>query len=158
MVPRVADTSQSPLAQVFQPLVVTDTIPEESSQGSPTQTTLGVSYGPASRRRLSSIHSTTKRSEEPLINQAQSNAMKKFPLLPKSPSGDAPLSKSPEQLSEGGSPTSVLTEAQTPEITAQDRSIGVSEWTRRMDEMERRQGRIENLLVQIAQDIQGAKT
>ncbi|KAF9466080.1 receptor-activated Ca2+-permeable cation channel [Collybia nuda] len=157
MVPRAIDSLQSPLAQVFQPLVVTDTIPEESSQGSPTQTSLGVSYGPASRRRLSSIQSSAKKGEEPLASQAQSNAMRNFPLLPKPSLGSVPLSKSPEGLSGGGSPTSMATEGRTPEIVIHEHPTDTSEWGMRMDQIERRQGRIEDLLVQIAQDIKGVK-
>jgi hypothetical protein len=153
MAPRALDTSPSPLAQVFQPLVVTDTIPEEPLE--PTQP-IGLGYAPGRRRRLSSIQST-KRSEDSLFNQAQPHAMTKFPLVAKTSSGaSVPLSKSPNQLSGGGSPTSATVETQTPDMAVQDYSAGILDWTRRMDEMERRQGRIEELLVQIAHDIKGA--
>lgn len=112
-----------------------------------------VSYGPASRRRLSSMQSMRGQHPEPLINQAQANAMKKFPLFPKSSTSpmQTPMTKSPDQIpgTESISPKTV-SEA---EGWAEDQPSGISAWARRLDEIEKRQERMEELLIQIAKDV-----
>jgi len=137
----------SPLAQVFQPLVVDDNMPETINSAAGPAGPISISYGPASRRRVSSMQSMKQwRHPESLINQAQANAMKKFP--PKSsPVDQSALSESP---GEGDSP---LTEQKPPMDTAETANVGVPEWIKRIERMEKQQERIENLLVQIIKDI-----
>ncbi|KAG5647801.1 hypothetical protein DXG03_007723 [Asterophora parasitica] len=146
----------SPLAQVFQPLPVHDAIPEEpndKSGGSPTITTKSapasvpvpvVSYGPASRRRLSSMHSAT-RGQRQLSLPDQT---KEFPSTSRS------LSPLP-QMKRSGSPHPIDSPSSPVPASAIEDQAGESDavWVGRLEEMERRQARIEELLVQIAKDV-----
>ena len=135
-----AHTFTSPLAQVFKPLVVLDNALDAVSPGPIT-----VSYGPASRRRVSSIHSTQGlRHPDSLINQAQANASKKLPPQC-SPIEQSALWQSPDRT-HGESPS---TERKPPISSAETDDVGVSEWTRRMERMEKRQERIEDMLIQL---------
>lgn len=179
-----AQNFTSPLAQIFQPLVVDDDLLEEednaSEVSSPPQATgvnfpsppQGVSYGPASRRRLSSMHRRT----EPAVPR-------RFPVLGRVVSGatgDGVLSESPEQgggvqgspsqrevLSAGVSPrkaSSIAASASegpspspAPSVTAQQvvdtrADTGAAPgWVTRLDKMEARQRRIEGMLQQLVQ-------
>ncbi|TFK39792.1 hypothetical protein BDQ12DRAFT_722005 [Crucibulum laeve] len=152
---RTADSSQnfpSPLAQVFQPLVVDEDIPEEESEDTATAAPSGVSYGPASRRRLASIQSMHKRPGDSLLTQVQSNVMKRFPVMGKgSPPHDI-LSRSPDALPMADRLASGETKVET-----EDNITEMGQWTKRLEEIERRQGRIEILLTQIADNIKGSE-
>jgi hypothetical protein len=135
----------SPLAQVFKPLAVHDNMPETIDPATGPTGPISVSYGAASRRRVSSMQSVQWRHPESLINQAQANALKKFP----SPIERSALSESPGHIQE----ESPLIERKPPMDTAGNGDVGVAEWTRRMDQIEKRQQRIEDLLVQLTKDI-----
>lgn len=141
-------TFTSPLAQVFQPLVVHDNAPDTVSSTNGPTGPIAVSYGPASRRRLSSMQSMQLRHPESLINQAQVNVSKKFP--PKSsPIEQSALWQRPDRAHG----ESLLTERKPLIDSMETNDVGVSEWTRRMERMEKRQERIEELLVQLTKDI-----
>lgn len=137
----------SPLAQVFQPLIVDDDIPEETvlSASPPSQ---GISYGPASRRRLSSMASMHKR--ETLAPPSHGIGMRRFPTL--SPTESS--SGAPEQRSNSG-----------PRLTAEGiRRIEETEGGQndmalvgRLQSLEDRQTRMEALLTQIANDLKQLK-
>jgi hypothetical protein len=112
----------SPLAQLFQPIIVDEVIPEDTQPYAGTRD--GVSYGPVSRRRLSSA-TTLQRMMQP------------------SREGDAML-HSPDQRSE------MLWDPETAEETQEkDATLGSLEWERRVDAIDRREKRIEELLVEI---------
>ncbi|KAL1726221.1 hypothetical protein EV714DRAFT_255095 [Schizophyllum commune] len=177
----------SPLAQIFQPLVVDDDLMEEddnaSEASSPPQnmgvhfpSPPGVSYGPASRRRLSSMH-----------RPRMESGVRRFPILGRvvsEGSGNGVLSESPEQAGgmlhgrgEGEGPTvqqptavaagsplgsTPLASARgatspTPSATAQQvvdtrADTGAAPgWVTRLDKMEARQQRIEDMLQQLVQ-------
>ena len=138
----------SPLAQIFQPLVVDEDISEESS-GNPAPT--GISYGPASRRRLTSIQSMPKRTTaEP--TQDQSSPLRNFLLTDKMVDAkDVPLSASPNEQDWGKSTTAEQVKEQVSEAG------GISQWTMRLENLEQRQERIEDLLMQISRHIKGVK-
>ncbi|KAI0953934.1 hypothetical protein AcV7_007322 [Taiwanofungus camphoratus] len=139
----VAQTTTSPLAQIFQPLV----IDENHSDEHPGDHNALVSYGPASRRRLSSMHRrfNTASHADP-FSPHPPTGMKRFPnLSPVSRSGaltSQPLSESPdahssnepmetaEEIEEGGAPP--------------------ASWQKRLDNIEERQRRIEDLLLQLS--------
>jgi hypothetical protein len=89
------------------------------------------------------------RHPESLINQAQANVVKKFPLK-SSPVEQSALWESPGYV-RGESP---LTERKHLLDTVETSDVGVAEWTRQMERMEKRQERIEDLLVQLTKDIQ----
>ncbi|KAF5383692.1 hypothetical protein D9615_003626 [Tricholomella constricta] len=143
----------SPLAQVFQPLVVDETIPEEPTDKStppPAPVPVpAVSYGPATRRRLSSMQSVWSQQPGPLI---QANQMKKISLLPRRASPPALMTKSADSiLAPESSPTSPETAMEA--LSESEAEHAGEMWARRLEEMERRQERIEDLLMQIARDV-----
>ncbi|KAG5339463.1 hypothetical protein C0989_004149 [Termitomyces sp. Mn162] len=166
LMPRGLEGAQnfvSPLAQVFSPLVVVDRpIPEESDQAdedktpsssSPMPPPTAVSYGPASRRRISMVSLRGQRPASP--PHRQQVKLRKFSTFPKSSSPPRmPLLHSPEAIEEPDpeSPASpeVVTEALVERRGEHPDSIVLE---RRLDEMEKRQERIEELLKQIARDI-----
>jgi len=117
----------SPLAQLFQPLIVDDPIPEDAQLNAGTRD--GVSYGPLSRRRLSSA-TTLQR------------------MFPSSREVDNAIVQSPDQRSEA------LWEPETAEETEEKEStLGSLEWARRLDSIEKRQQRIEELLHEVVSGI-----
>ncbi|KAG6889749.1 hypothetical protein C0992_004267 [Termitomyces sp. T32_za158] len=165
LLPRGTDGTQnfvSPLAQVFNPLVVVDRpIPEESDQAdkaemSPSSSSFipgpsVVSYGPISRRRISMVSLRGQRPASP--PRRQQVKLRKFSTFPKTASPPRmPLSHSPEANEEPDSPTSpeVVTEAL---VESRAESGGGIVLEGRLDEMEKRQERIEELLIEIARDI-----
>ena len=109
----------SPLAQLFQPLIVDEVIPEDAYPRD------GVSYGPVTRRRLSSatmLQKTTSANRENEI----------------------------EIVSSPGERSGLLWEPETAEETQEkDSTLGSLEWARRLDSIEKRQKRMEELLSDI---------
>jgi len=117
----------SPLAQLFHPLIVDDAIPEDAQPNAGTRE--GVSYGPLSRRRLSSA-TTLQR------------------MFTSSREGDNAIVQSPDQRSEA------LWEPETAEETGEkEETLGSLEWARRLDSIEKRQQRIEELLHEVVSGI-----
>jgi len=136
----VAQTFTSPLAQIFQPLVVDDDVredaaPESSHLGIPD----GVSYGPASRRR----HSVMQRS--PAADSA-TNIAYRFPSM-SSHHGhqEGQMSSSP-----GVDPSQ--SELETAEEVQREESSagGMIQWVKRLQNLEEGQKRIEDLLIQLS--------
>ncbi|KAJ7155368.1 receptor-activated Ca2+-permeable cation channel [Mycena crocata] len=150
----IAHTFTSPLAQIFQPLVVDDGgIPEDAPVPNPTSIhpapgvvppPSGVSYGPAYRRRLSSMHVRDQSGHGPvygqLTQQRQASEGQRM-LFPTGGGGDDPFSSSPDQRT-GSLPTAEEVEEKKD-----------YEWIQRLEKMEARQERIEGLLERIAQDL-----
>lgn len=121
----------SPLAQIYQPLVVQDA--QESAALGPS----GVSFGPAHRRRLSSMQSTHRITHpDPLGIQEQSTSLRRFPVMSTTPLSDAPLSESPDQHL--GSKDEITGDAGN-----------AKQLIARLDTMEQRQERIEDMLIQL---------
>ena len=121
--PPDATVQPSPLAQLFHPVIVDEAIPEDARPIAGTRD--GVSYGSLSRRRLSS-GTTLQR------------------MLPSSREGDLGLARSPGQLSEG------LWELETAgETEEKESTLGNLEWARRLESIEKRQKRIEELLIEV---------
>jgi hypothetical protein len=113
----------SPLAQLYHPVIVDEVIPEESQPHSGTRD--AVSYGPVSRRRLSSA-TTLQR------------------MLQPSREGDMMIAQSPDQRSD------LLFEPETAgETEEKEATLGSLEWERRLDSIERQQKRIEELLTEV---------
>ena len=159
----------SPLAQVFQPIVVDETIPEETWDKPPHSPTGPVSYGPASRRRLYSIQSG--RGHHP-SSPVKSSPLRKYPTMP-SPSlavpESRPLTSGPDDIpvpsgSDQSRDVSSSDAAQSPppELTITQAGAVESEiwtdgqlsiWTKRLSDIEKRQERIEDLLGQIANEM-----
>ncbi|KAG6919506.1 hypothetical protein DXG01_005096 [Tephrocybe rancida] len=160
-----AQSFVSPLAQVFQPLVVDEAIPEEPMDKaesslvsrkatSPVPVPAAVSYGPASRRRMSSmpgLRSQQQPSSPPLLHQLQT---RKFPMLSKSSSPPAgTFMRSPDRITEAEPPSSPETASRAMEESQANHAMGGVAIERRLEEMEKRQERIEELLMQIAKDV-----
>jgi len=125
---RPAETTSlaSPLAQLFQPIIVDEAIPEDTNPYAGTRD--GVSYGPASRRRLSSA--TTLHKIIPTNREAENENLN--------------VSTSMQGL---GERSGLLWEPETVEETQEREStLGSLEWARRLDSIEKRQTRMEDLL------------
>jgi len=163
----------SPLAQVFQPMVVDETIPEEPSDK---PSLSPVSFGPASRRRLYSMQSGRSH-QHPIApaSPVKSSPLRKFPTMPNPnpslmiPQGQ-PSSRSLDETPgpSGGdpsrdAPSSGAAQSPPPELTITEAGGALelenwtdsqsSIWTKRLSDIEKRQERIEDLLSQIAKDI-----
>ncbi|KAF9006151.1 hypothetical protein BDQ17DRAFT_1389716 [Cyathus striatus] len=120
------DSFASPLAQVFQPLMVDEDIPEETEDSQPGPS--GISYGPASRRRLLSLQTNQRRPHE-ISNSAWGIAGARHQTATHS---------TIDTLSEAG---------------IQDAYTSV-DLKMRLDDIEKRQERIESLLTRIASSLQ----
>ncbi|KAI9464263.1 hypothetical protein F5148DRAFT_1210255 [Russula earlei] len=129
--PADAMVQASPLAQLFQPIIVDEVIPEGLHLHAGARD--GVSYGPASRRRLSS-GTTLQRMNLPNPNR----------------DGDTTWSRSPGQMSEALMEPETVGETEEKEST-----LGSLEWARRLDSIERRQKRIEELLMEVVGGMRG---
>lgn len=157
----------SPLAQLFQPLNVTDDAQIESDQqlgaaGAAAPTSNIVSYGPATRRRLSSIHPqpvrragtvATTATGDSFLPQGQTQGQqgqKRFPAV-SSPVARAgisslaaqPLSESPGDESSGPTETAGQLE--------DEGSNGMFE--HKLAAIEERQKRIEDLLIHLTANL-----
>ncbi len=120
--PLDAPAQPSPLAQLYQPVVVDEVIPEDSQPYLGTRD--AVSYGPVSRRRLSSA--TTLQRMIPLSRE------------------DDMIAQSPDQRSD------LLGEPETAEETEErEATLGSLEWEKRLETIERGQKRIEDLLTEV---------
>ncbi|KAL4078596.1 hypothetical protein V8B97DRAFT_1865175 [Scleroderma yunnanense] len=150
-----SDVAQSPLAQIFQPVVVDDDIPEEDASNGgflhPHSDGHMLSYGPASRRRITSIqpsittrHGTDSSSRVPSITQRPP-----YPIV----------DTRPETLVEGLFSTSLDRQPEPSSTLGQleenmEESGGMMELIRRIKGMEERQQRIEDLLLQLSKGFQ----
>lgn len=153
-------TAFSPLAQVFQPLVVDEdpfrtTTNSAATNASGSLFPTGISYGPASRRRLTSIQSMHRGAHEPLQTQLQLNTGKKFPLIgrgsPKDREGPFKRDVSLERMPE------TVMEVKEQEGASGTNSPGQMQWLERLTQIEQRQVRIEDLLSQIAKNVGDSK-
>ncbi|KAJ4469533.1 hypothetical protein J3R30DRAFT_3661617 [Lentinula aciculospora] len=175
-----AQSFTSPLAQIYQPLVVDDDLPlasdEDESQDQMPLVPQGsaplISYGPSTRRRLSSIQGMHRRGTSDvgflrqgnhtstpnryLHQQQQQRSPKNFPSMQEVMSGaDGVISESPpgdDSLRSGGSGgMDIPTAGQVQE--EEGSAGGASQWAHRMEKLEARQERIEMLLESIAKDL-----
>ncbi|KIK93523.1 hypothetical protein PAXRUDRAFT_34019 [Paxillus rubicundulus Ve08.2h10] len=139
------DVVQSPLAQVFQPLMVDDEVFEDvvgdgDNGGGGSQPPF-ISYGP---RRLVSTQSTPR-------HQLGSSAP--TPIVPRRP---FPVIDTRQETLNGSLSASPQRHIVTAEETEQsnEEEGGMSEWLRQMRQMEERQKRIESLLIQLTSNFQ----
>jgi hypothetical protein len=158
----VAHSFTSPLAQIFQPLVVADeeAVLDDGTEGQAVQNPSipVLSYGPATRRRLSSTHRQgakfgdypSPQLQPPL--QDQPGHLRPIFSAPRSPSSSqggsitaGPFSQSPPQDDE----------PETVEQVSDDRAHkgGETMLAKRLERMEERQKKIEDLLVSLANDL-----
>ncbi|KAF8634558.1 hypothetical protein AX17_004148 [Amanita inopinata Kibby_2008] len=132
----------SPLAQLYQPLIVdSDVIEESDEEQTVTLAHSTVSYGPATRRRLSSIHPTPRRvTPDPAVGP------RRFPSMGGGKMSPDLLSQSPEQVEsiKNGERETKAKKCST-----------VVDMARRLEEMEKRQQGMESLLRHIAQNLKG---
>ncbi|GBE86440.1 predicted protein [Sparassis crispa] len=141
----IPQSVSSPLAQIYQPQSTEENFADGQDGVSPS-----VSYG---RRRLSSLHqrSTMDLSGGP---GHHATAFKRFPTTsPGSRSGglsSQPLSESPGQRSDMRSHTSLEQPETAEQIEESQPQAGIQ---RRLDTIEERQKRIEDLLVQLSERV-----
>ncbi|KAJ3926134.1 MAG: hypothetical protein NXY57DRAFT_1029947 [Lentinula lateritia] len=173
-----AQSFTSPLAQIYQPLVVDDDLPlasDESLDQVPSVPQGGaplISYGPTTRRRLSSMQGVHRRNTSDVgllrqsnnnlgtpnrhlqhVQQQQQRSQQNFPSMQEVMSGaDGVISESPpgqSPSSRGGLDIPTAGQIQEEEGSAG----GASQWSERLAKLEERQERIENLLEGIARDL-----
>ncbi|OSX63980.1 hypothetical protein POSPLADRAFT_1138127 [Postia placenta MAD-698-R-SB12] len=142
----LAHNVSSPLAQVFQPLVVGDDHQDEQSSD---HNNALVSYGPATRRRLSSmVRRPTAPPADPFGGPSQPQPIGARRI----PTGVSPSKRSgvlnASLLSESPDAKSGSEHMATMEET--EESIGMSALARRLDGIEQQQKRIEDLLLRLA--------
>ncbi|KAH9847576.1 hypothetical protein C2E23DRAFT_847890 [Lenzites betulinus] len=196
----LAQSASSPLAQIFQPLIVDDDLhpggaddsqtPSEGGGSGPSSTgAAGLSYGPATRRRLSSMHAVANpprrgrtyslagpamlgtpasgdgaagRSFSPERAVGGAHGLRRFPTgnspVQRSHLGlvaaqAPPLSESPDERGEVGGasvePRETASEVEADVEAGDGASAERSEWARRLEGIEARQKRMEDMLVQI---------
>lgn len=163
MVQRGADLASnltSPLAQIYQPLVVDDDI-MENNQDPDAQPS--ISYGPAMRRRLSSMH------KFPPLSPADNERKMNFPrtqggqvlddsLVQESPRSREDLMETNGQASRGltsplPGPVSSIVEGEKP--ASLDLSVNLI--MERMTNLEESQKRLEELIMQLSKDLKSHK-
>ncbi|THU87990.1 hypothetical protein K435DRAFT_762223 [Dendrothele bispora CBS 962.96] len=162
----VAHSFTSPLAQIFQPLVVDDDGVPQNSEDNSSNAPPMISYGPASRRRLSSMTGVRKMTTDPSSvrhafprsSPKQQHLQPPSPRSPKlqqenlSPSSidevmrgeDGVISESPLSVSPAAAGSIIPTAGQVREEEAN--SGGSESMMKKLQEMEARQERIERLL------------
>lgn len=139
-----ADITQgmSPLAQVFQPLMMDD-VDDDTKEGTPRSTPAPiVSYGPASRRIASVRH------PDPIPIAQHRPSWPVIDTRPDILDGPGLLSSSPQQSIQPE------TAEEAEETSFEDRSM--VRWLERMKRMEERQKRIEDLLLELVGRVQPA--
>jgi len=144
----------SPLAQVFNPLVVEDDITREpyASPGV-SYVSSGVSYGPATRRRPLSIQPSQRRPlPDPFPTQFQSNQLKMFQGASDK---DSPPGRGfmPSASQDQHTVNPAMTAADIKDVDNMKDDLQQSAIMKRLDDMEKRQERIESLLQNLSHNI-----
>lgn len=143
----------SPLAQVFNPLLVED---DHNMDQGPSMVP-GISYGPVTRRRLTSFVASNRNVAPEILSHSHSNHSKKFPTLSdkSSPSEQGILRSASQDLLRPPhiSTATEIKDAEEDTGETQEQSIIIS----RLEEIEKRQQRIESLLAHISENINGKK-
>ncbi|OJA14994.1 hypothetical protein AZE42_04319 [Rhizopogon vesiculosus] len=130
----------SPLAQVFQPLVVDDDVPKD---GLPQSIPLHlVSYGPASRRRLASIQSGRRATDTP-DSTPTTQRRSPWPVI----NTRREVFDDPGSLSTSLQNDQPETAQESEETSSEDSSM--VRWFKRIESMEERQKRIEDMLLEL---------
>lgn len=151
--------SFSPLAQMYNPVVVDDNNMMEDHSNTGNSTLPVISYGPATRRRFTS----TQRRPMEIPDQADSSQFKRFPTIPASSYNSPPergflRSRSQDRNSKMQSSTALR--PKTSNISLQSKTSHMSNgelqesaFMQRLDAIERSQAKIESLLIHITQNM-----
>jgi len=142
----------SPLAQVFQPVIMDDDIPEgDAAEMLQAMQAPLVSYGPASRRRLMSLQSVRR----PVVAGDAQSQQSGVSMPLRSPTSDAgrrdllmegAVSMSPDQQEGQAEPETVTQAEEAPELSN-------AFLVRKLQQMEERHKRMEDLLVRLHADL-----
>ncbi|KAK0438117.1 hypothetical protein EV421DRAFT_1972863 [Armillaria borealis] len=146
-----AQSFTSPLAQIFQPLVLDDDPIADESHSPPHL----VSFGPASRRRLSSMHQHRRGTTDgghghhsPTHQRSQEGSN-----LKRTDGGSGPLSESPSAVTSMSSPKDrSFMSLQTAAAVKEEEADSGGYWEK-FAELEARQERMEKLLEKIAHSL-----
>ncbi|KAF9530419.1 hypothetical protein CPB83DRAFT_850884 [Crepidotus variabilis] len=138
----------SPLAQIYNPLFVEEETASDSASGP-----AGISFGPATRRRLTSTaYQRRQTPEQP--SQIRAVEMKKFPSLGENihspPMQDSRRSRSQEHRKPILHTAAEIKALETEDSASGNLPIGLLE---RLESLEKRQERIESLLQQISSSL-----
>jgi hypothetical protein len=150
--------SFSPLAQVFNPVVIEEDVMRDPNLSAGSLVP-GISYGPATRRKMSSIQPSHRRLQpDPLLTQFQSNQPRRFHTT--SVKNSPPERVFLRSRSQGHD---TLDRAMTL-VENKDREDDMGEGLeqsaimKRLDDIEERQERIESLLHELSHTISNKKT
>lgn len=159
-----ATSFTSPLAQIYQPLIVDDDIAEEESEPSPNGQQNIVSYGPAMRRRLSSMHRFPPM--PPMDMQRRLNSSRgqnrdghilDVPMLEESPRSAENITSIKDEEEQGQGVKSPPPEPVSQVLGGEGSSGMVPQVNDRLTRIEERQKRLEDLILQLSQDIRSGK-
>lgn len=148
------DVAQSPLAQVFRPIVLDDAlVPEDTVSdsasgggGSAFLPQSQLSYGPATRRRLTSMQSLNRRPSESWATKPAASGRPAYPSLDtRAETLTGPFSTSPDYRQ--GEERGIATAEEVEEIV--EGNGGMNECMKRLERIEGQQERIEGLLIQL---------
>ena len=154
--------SFSPLAQVYHPVVVDDNSMMEDRSNTGNSTLPVISYGPATRRRLT-LTQRRPNLEPPAPDQADSTQFRRFPTIPStnykiSPPEQGVLRSRSQDRNSRMQPSTAL-QSKTSHVSLQSKTSQItnvelqeSVVMQRLDAIERSQAKIESLLAQISQD------
>ncbi|KAL5531360.1 hypothetical protein ACEPAG_4237 [Sanghuangporus baumii] len=148
----------SPLAQIYQPLVVDDDIVEEEAEPSQTMQPSNLNYAPGMRRRLSSMHRfppmqpmSAHRRLNSMYGQTRDGNLLDGGVLQESPRSTDPFAHDREGRieEEGTSPPEPASQVLEGEETS-SRGPQINE---RLAKIEERQKRLEELILQLIEDL-----
>jgi len=150
-------SSASPLAMLFQPIVVDDDVimeDQEDNQG-PLRPQ-GLSYGPVSRRRLVSLG--PRRRGHPLVDPSPVASVLNRWQRPDTRQPSQSLTRSDDGDRFSGSPDRIRPSSSIPETAGQvledeERDGGEPGLSKRLEAMEDRQKRIEEMLVRLTEGL-----
>ena len=157
--------SFSPLAQMYNPVVIDDSNIMEDIANTGNSTLPVISYGPATRRRFTS----TQRRPMDLPDQADSSQFRRFPSNPVTNFGISPPERgylrSRSQDRNSRTQHSATLQPKTSNISLQSKSSHMSggefqesAFMQRLDAIEKSQAKIESLLSQISQNLSSTNT
>ena len=160
----LASTFTSPLAQIYQPLVVDDDIVDGDQDDQLAQPS--ISYGPASRRRLSSMHRFPSIAPDDTSNLRKAGFLRGQggQVLDDSIVQESPRSREDLMDEDVGSSRAGLTSPVPDPVSSVlegEKTPGISPSTNiileRMSNLEESQKRLEDLILQLSQELKSLK-
>lgn len=148
----IATNFTSPLAQIYQPLVVDDDLRDDEEPSELTQPNM-VSYGPVSRRRLSSMHRFPPMAP---LDLRRSNSRAQHAMLD-APQEASPRSPNEDSRYQGGEISPSIPEPVSQVYEDEGGAGSTPQVVARLNRIEERQKRLEDLILQLSSDLKVAR-